>query len=93
VIVEGTKDSDYPATGDAQIKAALVAWGDLLGVGTDVIQSLMYAVVTGISGVTDVTKLWISIDPVHPPVAGANLTIGSRELSTWDTGDIDVTMT
>jgi uncharacterized phage protein gp47/JayE len=93
VIVEGTKDDDYPSDGDAQIKAAIVVWGDLLGVGTDVVQSLMYAVVTGISGVTDVTKLWISIHPVHPPVAGVNLTIGSRERSTWDTADIDVTMT
>jgi len=93
VIVEGTKDADYPADGDTQIKNAIVAWGDALGTGTDVIQSLMYALVTGISGVTDVTKLWISIDPVHPPVAGVNLTIGARELSTWDTTDIDVTMT
>jgi uncharacterized phage protein gp47/JayE len=92
-IIEGTKDVDYPSDGDDQIKAAIVEWGDTLGVGADVIQSLMYAVVTGISGVTDVTKIWISIDPVHPPVAGNNLTIGSREISTWDTTDVDVTIT
>lgn len=99
VIIEGTKDADYPATGDADIKAAIVAWGNALGIGTNVTQSFMSALITGvdgvggISGVTDVTKIWISIHPVHPPVAGANLTIGSREMSTWDTGDVDVTMT
>jgi hypothetical protein len=91
-IIEGTKDDDYPTDGDAQIKAAIVAWGDALGVGTDVIQSQMYEVVFGVSGVTDVTKIWISIHPVHPPVAGANLTISSRDMSTWDATDVDVTM-
>jgi uncharacterized phage protein gp47/JayE len=92
-IIEGTKDSDYPTDGDTQIKTAIAAWGNALGCGEDVIQSLMYAIVTGISGVTDVTKIWISIHPVHPPVAGSNLAIAAREISTWDTGDIDVTMT
>lgn len=93
VLIEGRKDSDYPSDGNAQIKAAIVAWGDLLGVGADVYQSAIYPVIHGISGVFSVDKLWISIHPVHPPAADADLTIGSREMSTWDTGDVDVTMT
>lgn len=93
VLIEGQKDGNYPTDGDAQIEAAIATRGDALGVGADVYQSQIYPVIHGISGVVSVDKLWISIHPVHPPVADADLAIGSREMSTWDTGDIDVTMT
>ena len=90
VLIEGIRDTSTPI-GDP-IKAAIAAWGNALGVGTDVYQSAIYSLIHGISGVVTVDKLWISIDPVHPPVADADLVITSRELSTWDTADIDVSM-
>lgn len=90
-IVELTTDSDYPADGDAQIKAALVAHGDALGIGTDVVQTALYEVVFGIAGVVDVTKLWIGTS--DPPTGEANIAIAARETAAWDTSRITVTST
>ena len=92
VIVDVTVDPDlYPADGDAQIKEAIKAFGDLFEIGQDVIQSQIYASVFGVSGVLDVTKLWIDDTPT--PTGTATIVIAKDELAVWDTGDIDVTST
>lgn len=91
VIVDLTKDDDYPSDGDAQVKAALAAHGDDLGIGSDVVHSALYAPVFGVSGVVDVTG--IKIDFSAPPAGTSNLVIGNRELSMWDTADIVVNAT
>jgi uncharacterized phage protein gp47/JayE len=90
--IEVTVDSDYPSDGDAQIKAALVAWAQNLSVGEDVIWSALYPIVFGISGVTDVTTLEI-LDSDPPTGGTSNIAIGARELATLASGDIDVTST
>jgi len=79
---------DYPSDGDAQIKAQVVAYGATLSVGDDVIQSRLYDYVYNVAGIIDVTNIEIGFS--DPPTASANLVIGSREISTWDTGDVDV---
>lgn len=86
-----TTDSDYPSDGDAQVKAAVVAWGTALGIGTDVVEYWIGVTTGGISGVVDVTEVLIGF--ADPPVASANLTIGSRELSTWLVADVDLVVT
>jgi uncharacterized phage protein gp47/JayE len=91
VLIELTKNDDYPADGDAQVKAAVKAYGDTLDIGDDVITSQLYEPIFQISGVVDVTKLWIGL--IDPPTGAANITIAKDELATFDTGDIDVTST
>ena len=99
VIIDVTTDADWPSDGIAQTKAVLAAWGNLLGRGADVYQSLMYGVVTkesgessGVSGIVNITKLWMAIGGA-PGGEVASLAIAAREISTWDTGDIDVNVT
>lgn len=91
VIVELTKDTDYPANGDDQVKAAIVAFGNTFLIGEDVITSQLYAPVFSVSGVVDVTKIWISF--TDPPTGAANLPIARDELADFDTANIDVTST
>jgi uncharacterized phage protein gp47/JayE len=82
-------DSDYPADGDTQIKTAIATWGQALDVGEDLIYTQLYNVIFGISGVVDVTTL--EVDTSDPPAGTSNISIGSRELATIDTADVDVT--
>ena len=91
VIVDLTKDADYPADGDAQVKQAVIDHGTLLGIGDDVITTALYEHIFDVAGVVDVTKLWIGFS--DPPTGGSNLTIGVREVSYWQTTNVDVTAT
>jgi len=85
-----TKDTDlYPTDGDDQVKAALVAKGDSLLVGEDVIALVFKAIPLGIAGVVDVTAF--TIDTVTPPVGTANISIGVRQIAAFDTSRITVT--
>lgn len=99
ILVNLTKNANYPADGDNQVKQALVDFangqiaelGEGYKVGDDVITTKLYAAIfDGVAGVVDVTKLWISLPP-GPPVGAANIAIGSRELAKFDTGRIVVT--
>ncbi len=92
IIVDVTTDADFPGTGEADIKAALIAFQQLfLGIDADVVQSQLYDPVFEISGVVDVTKIWISF--TDPPTGPANLAIGNREVSEFDTARIVVNVT
>ncbi len=92
IIVDVTTDDDFPATGEADIKAALVAFQEAdLGIGDDVVQWQLNQPISAISGVVDVTKIWISF--VDPPTGGANLVIGNRENADFDTARTTVTST
>lgn len=79
----------YPVDGDTQIKAAIVAHGDALGVGGDVVTSALYPRIFAVPGVLDVSE--ILVGTVNPPVASANIAIGSRQLSDFDTSRITIT--
>jgi uncharacterized phage protein gp47/JayE len=101
IIVELTKDAaTYPVDGDAQVKQALLdfANGDLPSlssgykVGDDVVTAKLYAAIyTQVSGIVDVTKLWIGL--VNPPTGAANVVIGSRELAKFSLARTSVTST
>lgn len=81
----------YPATGDADVKAAIVA--DLesrLTVGDDVFASDAYPGAQSIAGVLRVTSVTIGTAPA--PV-GSSVTIGTRERPAFDTSRITVTST
>jgi uncharacterized phage protein gp47/JayE len=81
-----TTDADYPVDGDDQIKVAVVAAGEALGIGADVVLTSLYGVIHGIAGVVDVTTLEIGA----PVLGTANITITERQISTWDTGRVAV---
>lgn len=85
--------SAYPADGDNQIKAALVAWGNALGAGQDVI---VYPALVGqllvVPGITDMT---VMIGTAPAPTLDDNIDIddgtgGTVELSRWDTSRITI---
>jgi len=86
-----TDPAEFPADGAAQIKAAIVAYGALLEVAEDVIALAFKCIPLEIAGVIDVTVF--KIDDVDPPVGTTNITIDSDEIATFDTADIDVTVT
>lgn len=77
---------DYPEDGDAQVEAAIVAWGDALATGRDVKASAVVAQCFKIAGVLDVTvAVGTTVTPVDPSV-----TITSRQLAVFDTSRITV---
>jgi uncharacterized phage protein gp47/JayE len=89
VIATLTKDAArYPADGDAQVKAAIVAAGAKLTVGDDVITRALLPGILAISGVIDVPSLKIGF--AAAPTLEANLVIAVRELATFDTARITV---
>ena len=85
-----TTNGDYPVDGDAQIKAALKAYGELYTTGDDVIYEAIKAQVFTISGVLDVTLFEIVKNATPGPGDVVNITIGSRELTSWDTSNMTV---
>ncbi|NIQ91013.1 MAG: hypothetical protein GWM98_04685 [Nitrospinaceae bacterium] len=85
-----TNGGSFPADGVDQIKAALAAYGGELTVGEDVIALQFKCVPLSVAGVVDVTVF--KIDKITPPVGTGNITIGFRELATFDTSDISVTV-
>lgn len=85
-----TTDADeYPADGDAQVKAALIASRVDAGLGDDVISEAVKAAAFSVPGVLDITA-WL-IDDVTPPVASANIVIAKDEFAVFDTSQITVT--
>ncbi len=83
-------DSHYPSDGDAQVKAAVAAYGQTLQVGQDVVSSAQYAAVFSISGVIDVAAINQDIAPA--PTTNTTLDITSRQLASFDTSRMTVTI-
>lgn len=81
---------DEDAGADA-VAAAIAAAGDELhGVGDDVIRYRLIAAALSITGVIDVEVM--TVGTTASPVGMGNVTIGARELATFDTSRIDVTV-
>jgi len=80
----------FPIDGEAQIKAALKAYGDALQIGDDVIALQFKCVPLSVGGVVDVTIF--KIDTINPPVNTGNISVLFRDLATFDTSRITVTV-
>lgn len=80
----------FPLDGEAQIKAALKAFGDALQIGDDVIALQFKCVPLSVGGVVDVTTF--KIDTINPPVNTGNIIVLFRDLATFDTSRITVTV-
>ncbi len=84
-----TQGPVYPANGDDQVATALVAAGDELGIGDDVIAEKIKCAAFTVDGVTDITVFFIDDSPA--PAVSVNIPIATRELSSFDTSDVAVT--
>ena len=90
--IELLKDAAaYPSDGDAQVKAAIVAFGDTFRTGWDVRSTAFVARIFTIPGVLDVTECFIGIAPA--PTLPTTITTTARELATFDTANIGVVST
>lgn len=81
----------YPTDGDQQIKDAIVA-GPYVGIiGRDAVASAIKARCFTVVGVLDATQA--QIDDAPAPSTETTVVITSRQLATYDTGNITVTTT
>jgi hypothetical protein len=81
-----TTGPNYPADGDDQVRAAIVAKGSELKIGGDVIALQIRAAALSVSGVTDVPTFAIGFSA--SPTLSDNLTVGTRQRAVFDTSRI-----
>lgn len=79
-------DASFGATGDADIKAALVAKGQPLRAGSDVILASFYGSIFGVTGVTNVSLFKAGFTVT--PSGTTDLAIATREKADFDTSRI-----
>jgi hypothetical protein len=79
----------YPADGDAQVKAAIAAYGNALDDGADIVSAAVLAQAFKVAGVTDCNLPFIGIAPT--PVTTTTITITKRQRGVWDTTRISIT--
>ncbi len=92
VVLEVEADEDeFPADGEDQIKAAIVAWGALQKSGKNAASSPVAAQAHTVLGVNEVTDCFIGIAPA--PGTSTTIAIALRELATYDTSRITVNVT
>ena len=83
-----TYDADtYPADGDAQVEAAILAAGANYSTGQDVYDSRLMAAVFSVQGVLDVSALTVG---TSDPPGAATVSITSRQLATFDSARTDI---
>jgi len=83
-----TTDAEYPADGDAQIKAAVSAYGDAnFSIGEDIIMSQFYTPINTIPGITSIV---LNIGLSASPSGTANIAIAIDEIGNFDTTYVEV---
>ena len=85
VSLDISKDSTFPANGAALVQSAVIAWGNAIGVGTDVIvYPRLIASLNGIPGITDVV-VRIGVAPVSTtpgsPAVDDNIVIAPEDVA------------
>jgi hypothetical protein len=82
----------YPLNGDELVKAAIVAWGDSLELGRDVVASAIAATIfRDVPGVLDVPSVLIGLS--NPPISSLTIPLTIRQRADYDTGRIVVSAT
>jgi uncharacterized phage protein gp47/JayE len=85
-----TVTDQYPLDGDAQVKAAILAYANTLGLGADVIvYPHLIASLNNIPGIVDVVT---RIGTTNTPTLDDNIIIGLDEIADFDTSRITVTI-
>lgn len=81
----------FPSDGATQIKDNITTWAAGLDVGRDAVSQALVAKAFLVDGVLDVPTCYIDTAP--SPASSATITIGSRELATYDRSRITVNLT
>lgn len=86
-------EEDYPADGDDQIAAAIIAWAlDEFSIGKDVIRQRISVPVYSVPGVGDISiQIAVTDSPSGTPIyAASDIAIAGRELAEFDAARISV---
>lgn len=90
VVMTVTKDPDeYPSDGTAQIKDAIVAFGDAQATGKNAVAAAIGAQAFQVAGVLDTPTVFIGTAPA--PGTSATVAISLREIAVFDSSFITVT--
>jgi uncharacterized phage protein gp47/JayE len=90
-IIDVTTTADYPADGDDLVKAAVVAYGDSLSVGDDVLPiKAIERIADPATGVPGVAHLVVKLGIAPAPATTTPIDLDITEIGTIDTGDIVV---
>lgn len=83
--------AQWPVDGADQVKAAVVALGNSLDVGADVVRSQFFAPVDGVAGTNDITNIRLGF--TASPSGTSNLAISNRSRASFDTSRVVVNVT
>jgi uncharacterized phage protein gp47/JayE len=87
VVATISTNSNFPADGNDQVAAALLAEGNVLSVGDDVVVWRFIAALDSIPGITDVS---VAIDSTVGPTNTLNIPVDFRSVATFDSTRITV---
>ena len=88
VEIDLSVDADYPADGDSQVQAAIVAFGNALGIGADVI--VFPKLICSIDSIPGITDVEIRVGTSASPTNSDNIQIDAAQISQWDTARVTV---
>ncbi len=88
VEIDLSVDANYPADGDAQVQAAIVAFGNGLGIGQDII--VFPKLICSIDSIPGITDVEIRIGTAVNPTASDNIAVDAAEISEWDSSRVVV---
>jgi len=84
-----TVDANYPADGDTQVQTRVLAYGDALQIGEDVIVNpVLIASFADVPGITDVV---VRIGTAPSPTIDNNIIIQATEIADFDSARITIT--
>jgi uncharacterized phage protein gp47/JayE len=86
VEIDLSVDANYPANGDDQVQAAIVAFGNGLGIGADVI--VFPKLICSIDSIPGITDVEIRVGTSAGPTLSDNIDIDAAEISEWDTSRV-----
>jgi uncharacterized phage protein gp47/JayE len=86
VEIDLSVDANYPADGDDQVQAAIVAFGNGLGIGQDVI--VFPKLICSIDSIPGITDVEIRVGTSASPTASDNIQVDAAEISEWDTSRV-----
>jgi len=83
VEIDLTVDANFPANGLILAEAAILAYGNGLGIGKDII--VVPQLVCSLNNISGITNIDVRIGKVASPTLGNNIVIAPDEISRWDT--------
>jgi len=80
--IDLTVDADFPANGLIIAEDAIIAYGNGLGIGKDIIVTPQ--LVCALNSITGITGITVRIGKTVSPTLGNNIAIAPNEVSRWD---------